>query len=108
MSDPELLMVLVAFACAAVLCVLWLRQVVLHAPVKDARWRDKPPLLWRASGPLVRGMAASIEPMMPARLSRRSTTLLHHAGRIDRGANACCDRACRSRVVGDSRCADRR
>jgi tight adherence protein C len=80
MSDPELLMVLVAFACAAVLCVLWLRQVVLHAPAKDARWRDKPPLLWRASGPLVRGMAASIEPMMPARLSRRSTTLLRQAG----------------------------
>lgn len=80
MSDPELLIVLVAFACAAVLCVLWLRQVVLHAPVKDARWRDKPPLLWRASGPLVRGMGASIEPMMPARLSRRSTTLLRQAG----------------------------
>jgi tight adherence protein C len=80
MSDPDLLMVLVAFACAAVLCVLWLRQVVLHAPVKDARWREKPPLLWRASGPLVRGMAASIEPLLPARVTRQSTALLRQAG----------------------------
>lgn len=80
MSDPDLLMVLLAFACAAVLCVLWLRQVVLHAPVKDARWRDKPPLLWRASGPLVRGMAASIEPLLPARVTRQSTALLRQAG----------------------------
>jgi tight adherence protein C len=80
MSDPELLMVLVAFACAAVLCVLWLRQVVLHAPVKDARWRDKPPLLWRASGPLVRGLAASIEPLLSARVTRQSTALLRQAG----------------------------
>jgi tight adherence protein C len=80
MSDPELLIVLTAAACAAVLCVLWLRQVVLHAPVKDARWRDKPPLLWRASGPLVRGMAASIEPLLPARVTRQSTALLRQAG----------------------------
>ena len=80
MSDPELLFVLTAAACAAVLCVLWLRQVVLHAPVKDARWRDKPPLLWRASGPLVRGMAASIEPLLPARVTRQSTALLRQAG----------------------------
>jgi tight adherence protein C len=80
MSDPDLLMVLVAFACAAVLCVLWLRQVVLHAPVKDARWREKPPLLWRASGPLVRGMAASIEPLLSARVTRQSTALLRQAG----------------------------
>ena len=80
MSDPDILMVLVAFACAAVLCVLWLRQVVLHAPVKDARWRDKPPLLWRASGPLVRGMAASIEPLLSARVTRQSTALLRQAG----------------------------
>ena len=80
MSDPDLLLVLLAFACAAVLCVLWLRQVVLHAPVKDARWRDKPPLLWRASGPLVRGMAASIEPLLPARVTRQSTALLRQAG----------------------------
>ena len=80
MSDPDLLMVLLAFACAAVLFVLWLRQVVLHAPVKDARWRDKPPLLWRASGPLVRGMAASIEPLLPARVTRQSTALLRQAG----------------------------
>jgi tight adherence protein C len=80
MSDSDLLMVLLAFACAAVLCVLWLRQVVLHAPVKDARWRDKPPLLWRASGPLVRGMAASIEPLLPARVTRQSTALLRQAG----------------------------
>jgi tight adherence protein C len=63
-----------------VLCVLWLRQVVLHAPVKDARWRDKPPLLWRASGPLVRGMAASIEPLLSARVTRQSTALLRQAG----------------------------
>ena len=80
MSDPELLIVLGAFACAAVLCVLWLRQVVLLAPVKDARWRDKPPLLWRASGPLVRGLAALIEPLLPARLARQSTALLRQAG----------------------------
>jgi len=80
MSDPELLIVLTAAACAAVLCVLWLRQVVLHAPVRDARWRDKPPLLWRASGPLVRGMAASIEPLLPARVTRQSTALLRQAG----------------------------
>ena len=80
MSDPELLIVLTAAACAAVLCVLWLRQVVLHAPVKDARWREKPPLLWRASGPLVRGMAASIEPLLPARVTRQSTALLRQAG----------------------------
>jgi tight adherence protein C len=80
MSDPELLIVLTAAACAAVLFVLWLRQVVLHAPVKDARWRDKPPLLWRASGPLVRGMAASIEPLLPARVTRQSTALLRQAG----------------------------
>jgi tight adherence protein C len=80
MSDPELLIVLTAAACAAVLCVLWLRQVVLLAPVKDARWRDKPPLLWRAGGPLVRGMAASIEPLLPARVSRQSSALLRQAG----------------------------
>jgi len=80
MFDPDLLMVLVAFACAAVLFVLWLRQVVLHAPAKDARWRDKPPLLWRASGPLVRGLAASIEPLLPARVTRQSTALLRQAG----------------------------
>ena len=80
MSDPELLIVLTAAACAAVLCALWLRQVVLHAPVRDVRWRDKPPLLWRASGPLVRGMAASIEPLMPARVTRQSTALLRQAG----------------------------
>jgi len=80
MSDPELLIVLTAAACAAVLCVLWLRQVVLLAPVKDARWRDKPPLLWRAGGPLVRGMAASIEPLLPARMARQSTALLRQAG----------------------------
>jgi len=80
MSDPELLIVLTAAACAAVLCVLWLRQVVLHAPVKDASWRDKPPLLWRASGPLVRGMAASIEPLLPARVTRQSNALLRQAG----------------------------
>jgi len=80
MSDPELLIVLTAAACAAVLCVLWLRQVVLLAPEKDARWRDKPPLLWRAGGPLVRGMAASIEPLMPARVSRQSSALLRQAG----------------------------
>ena len=80
MSDPELLIVLTAAACAAVLCVLWLRQVVLLAPVQDARWRDKPPLLWRAGGPLVRGMAASIEPLMPARVSRQSSALLRQAG----------------------------
>ncbi len=80
MSDPELLIVLTAAACAAVLCVLWLRQVVLLAPVKDARWRDTPPLLWRAGGPLVRGMAASIEPLLPARMARQSTALLRQAG----------------------------
>jgi tight adherence protein C len=80
MFDTELLIVLGAFACAAVLSVLWLRQVVLHAPVKDVRWRDKPPLLWRAGGALVRGLAASIEPMMPVRLSRRSSALLRQAG----------------------------
>lgn len=80
MSDPELLIVLTAAACAAVLCVLWLRQVVLHAPVRDEHWRDKPPLLWRASGPLVRGMAASIEPLLPARVTRQSTALLRQAG----------------------------
>ncbi len=80
MSDPELLIVLGACACAAVLCLLWLRQVVLLAPVKDARWRDKPPLLWRASGPLVRGIAASIEPLLPARMARQSTALLRQAG----------------------------
>jgi tight adherence protein C len=80
MSDPELLIVLGACACAAVLCVLLLRQVILLAPVKDARWRDKPPLLWRVSGPLVRGLAASIEPLLPARLSRQSSALLRQAG----------------------------
>lgn len=80
MSDPELLIVLVAFACAAVLCVLLLRQIILLAPVKDARWRDKPPLLWRASGPLVRGLAALIEPLLPARMARQSTALLRQAG----------------------------
>jgi tight adherence protein C len=80
MSDPELLIVLGACACAAVLCVLWLRQVVLLAPLKDALWRDKPPLLWRAGGPLVRGMAASIEPLLPARMTRQSTALLRQAG----------------------------
>ena len=80
MSDPELLIVLTAAACAAVLCVLWLRQIVLLAPVQDARWRDKPPLLWRAGGPLVRGMASSIEPLLPARMARQSTALLRQAG----------------------------
>jgi len=80
MSDPELLIVLVACACAAVLCVLWLRQVVLLAPVRDARWRDRPPLLWRACGPLVRGLAALIEPLLPARMARQSTALLRQAG----------------------------
>jgi tight adherence protein C len=80
MSDPELLIVLTAAACAAVLCVLWLRQIVLLAPVQDARWRDKPPLLWRAGGPLVRGMASSIEPLLPARMVRQSTALLRQAG----------------------------
>ena len=80
MSDPELLIVLGACACAAVLCVLWLRQVVLLAPVKDTRWRDKPPLLWRAGGPLVRGIAASIEPLLPARMARQSTALLRQSG----------------------------
>ena len=80
MSDPELLIVLGACACAAVLCVLLLRQVLLHAPVKDARWRDKPPLLWRVSGPIVRGLAASIEPLLPARMTRQSTAMLRQAG----------------------------
>jgi tight adherence protein C len=80
MSDLELLPVLLAAGLSAVLAALALRAAIASVPEDDRRWRDRPPLAWRLAWPLVRLVAAMLEPALPPRWRSACGRALRQSG----------------------------
>jgi tight adherence protein C len=80
MSDPDLILVLSAAGLAGLLGWMALRRLIASLPVADRRWHDRPPLLWRLAGPVIRVIAGIAAPLLPARWRTAESRLLRQAG----------------------------
>ena len=81
-DDDSMLLPLVLSATAL---AVWLAgaaayRIVRAVPPDDRRFRDRPPMLWRLTWPIVAVLASVLQPMVPARWRTRTERALRQAG----------------------------
>jgi len=81
-DDDSMLLPLVLSATAL---AVWLAgaaayRIVRAVPPDDRRFRDRPPMLWRLTWPIVVVLASVLQPMVPARWRTRTERALRQAG----------------------------
>lgn len=78
--NPWLAISLVGGAGAVACTVVWIGAMLLVGVREDRRFKDRPPLLWRMTWPLVRPLSAHLRRTMSARTHQRSAERLRRAG----------------------------